>query len=120
MLTATMVFDDYTKQRILFFFFQGSRALTIARLLETEGIVVSGRKMKITDDIKCIVDEQMSLDNETTATQLHVFLTGLGYDVSLRTILHYRHNTGSEGRKAHPKMAYWWVADCELVRVVGW
>ncbi len=73
-----MVFDDYTKQRILFFFFQGYRAPTIARHLEEdEGIDVSrrgvakflkrylatgtiarrpgsGRKTKITDDIKVV------------------------------------------------------------------
>ncbi len=81
-----MVFDDYTKQRILIFFFQGSRPPTIARLLESEGIVVSrrgvatflkrymatrtiaqrpgsGGKTKITDEIKQVVEEQMKLDD---------------------------------------------------------
>lgn len=105
-----MVFDDFTKQRILFFFFQGTRAPSIAKLLDAEGIVVSrrgvakflkrylatgtiawrpdsGRKTKITDEIKKIVEEQMRADDETTATQLHVLLTGLGYSLSLRTIL---------------------------------
>jgi len=36
-------FDDYTKQQILYFYFQGLRAPTISRLLENEGIVVSQR-----------------------------------------------------------------------------
>ncbi len=37
-----MVFDDYTKQRILFFF-QSYRAPTISWRLEDEGIFVSRR-----------------------------------------------------------------------------
>ena len=105
-----MVFNDYTKQRILYFYFQGLRAPTISRLLENEGIVVSrrgvakflkrylatgtigrrpgsGARMKITDEVKRIVEEQMRLDDETTATQLHILLVRLGYSLSLCTIL---------------------------------
>ncbi len=127
---SKMVFDDYTKQRILFFFFQGSRAPAIARHLETEGIIVSrrgvakfvkrylttgtiarrqgsGRKTKITDDIKRIVDEKMALDDETTATQLHVLLTSLGYSLSLRTILRCRTVLGWTFRGS---------AYCQLIR----
>ena len=36
-----MVFTEYTKRRILFYHAKGRRALTIAKLLEEEGIVVS-------------------------------------------------------------------------------
>ena len=68
-------FDDYTKQQMLYFYFQGLRAPTISRLLENEGIMVSrrgvakflkrylatgtivrcpgsGAKMKITNEVK--------------------------------------------------------------------
>lgn len=105
-----MVFDDYTKQRILYFYFQGLQAPTISRLLENEGIVVSrrgvakflkwylatgtiawrqgsGAKMKITNEAKRIIEEQMRLDNETTVTQLHILLVRLGYSLSLCTVL---------------------------------
>ena len=86
-----MVFDDYTKQRILTFFFLRHRAPTVASLLEDEGIRVSrrgvskflkrylatgtilrwpesSRKTKITDEVKRVVEEQMRRDDETTAT----------------------------------------------------
>ena len=125
-----MVFDDYTKQRILFFFFAGNRAPTIARFLEDEGILVSrrgiakflkrysstgsicrlpgsGRKTKITEDVKRIVDQQMSVDDETTATQLHVLLTNFGYRLSLRTILRCRTTLGWTFRGS---------AYCQLIR----
>ncbi len=127
---ARMVFDDYTKQRILFFFFQGYRPPTISRRLEDEGIFVSrrgvakfvkrylatgtiarcpgsGGKTKITDDIKRIVEEKMRQDDETTATQLHVLLTGLGYSLSLRTILRCRTILG---------WTFWGSAYCQLIR----
>ena len=45
---------------------------TIARRLG------SGAKMNITDEVKQIIEEQMRLDDETTATQLHVLLVRLG------------------------------------------
>ena len=125
-----MVFDDYTKQRILFYCFKGTRAPTIARLLEDEGIVVSrrgvakflkhysatgsicrrqgsGRKTKITEDIKRIVDQQMTVDDKTTATQLHVLLTNFGYRLSLRTILRCRTTLGWTFRGS---------AYCQLIR----
>ena len=125
-----MVFDDYTKQRILFFFFMSYRAPTIARYLENEGIVVSrrgvakflkhymatgsiarrqgsGRKTKITEDVKRIVDQQMSVDDETTATQLHVLLTNFGYRLSLRTVLRCRTTLGWTFRGS---------AYCQLIR----
>ena len=125
-----MVFDDYTKQRILFFFFQGYRAPTIGKRLEEEGIIASrrgvlkflkrylstgtigrrpgsGGKTKITEEVKKIVDEQMDLDDETTATQLHVLLVSLGYNLSLRTILRCRTTLG---------WTYRGSAYCQLIR----
>ena len=112
-----MVFDDYTKQRILIFYFKGYRSPTISKLLEDEGIFVcrrgvakfiirylatgsiarcpgSGRRTKITEDVKRVVEEQMKVDDETTATQLHVLLVDLGYSLSLRTILCCRSTLG--------------------------
>lgn len=125
-----MAFDDYTKQRILFFYFRGCRSPTIAKLLEDEGIFVSrrgvakfiirylatgsiarrpgsGRRTKITEDVKRIVDEQMTVDDETTATQLHVLLVDLGYSLSLRTILRCRSTLGWTFRGS---------AYCQLIR----
>ena len=125
-----MVFNDYTKQRFLYFYFQGLRVPTISRLLENEGIVVSrrgvvkflkrylatgtiarrpgsGARMKITDEVKRIVEEQMRLDDETTATQLHVLLVRLGYSLSLRTVLRCRTTLGWTFRGS---------AYCQLIR----
>jgi len=108
-----MVYDDYTKLRILFYLYQGKRPPTIAVLLENEGIEVtrkgvadfekrflatgtiarrqgSGRKTVITEEIRQVVEEQMRRDDETTASQLHVLLTALGYQLSLRTVLRCR------------------------------
>ena len=125
-----MVFDDYTKQRILFWLFEGYRAPTISRRLENEGIFVSrrgvskfikrylstgtigrqpgsGGKTKITDEVKKIVDERMAIDDETTATQLHVILTSFGYNLSLSTILRCRTTLG---------WTYRGSAYCQLIR----
>ena len=48
----------------------------------------------MTAEIKRIVEEQMRLDDETTATQLHVLLNSRGYSLSLRTILRCRTSLG--------------------------
>jgi len=104
-----MVFDGYTKQRILSFF-DGQRPTQIQHLLEEKGIAVSrqgmakfirrylatgtiawrkrsGRRCNISDDVKGIVEEEMRRDDETTASQLHVILTRKGYHLNLATIL---------------------------------
>ena len=108
-----MVFSEYKKQRILYLRLQGYRPPTIAKLLRKEGMAASrrgiakflkkyaetgtlarlpgsGRLTKITAEIKQIVEEQMRLDDETTAYQLHALLSRLGYSLSLRTILRCR------------------------------
>ena len=63
--------------------------------------------MKITNEVKWIIEEQMRLDNETTATQLHILLVRLGYSLSLCTILHCRMTLG---------WTYRGSAYCQLIR----
>ena len=105
-----MVFSDYVKQRILYHYFTGRKAPTIARLLQEEQLKASrvgiakflkhyrdtgakarkpgsGQPSKMTAEIKCVVDEQMTRVNEMTVHQLNHLLVSKGYDVSLRTIL---------------------------------
>ena len=112
-----MVFSDYVKQRILYHYFKGRKAPTIAKLLQEEQLKASrveiakflkhykdtgaisrkpglGRPSKMTAEIKRIVDEQMTRDNETTVHQLHHLLVSKGYDISLRTILRCRTSLG--------------------------
>ena len=126
-----MVFSDYIKQRILFFYsLLGYRPSRIALFLAREGIIVSktgvakfiarylatgsivrqpgsGRKTVISPEIKRIVEDQMRADDETTASQLHVILTRLGYKLSLRTILRCRTLLGWTFRGS---------AYCQLIR----
>ena len=106
----TTVFSTYKKQRILHFASLGLKPPTIAKELEKEKLkcsrvsvykflkhyqatgstgrrVGSGRPSKVMAEIKKIVEDQMRLDDETTAHQLHRLLTEKGYSVSLRTIL---------------------------------
>lgn len=114
LLSREMVFSDYTKQRILFFHsLLGYRPSRISFLLAKEGIIVSktgvakfihrylatgsiirqpgsGRKTVLSPEIRRVVEDQMRADDETTASQLHVILTRLGYKLSLRTILRCR------------------------------
>ena len=89
-----MVFSTYRKQRILHFASLGLKPPTIAKGLEKEKLkcsrvgvykflkhyratgsigtrVGSGRPSKVTTEIKQIVEDQMRLDDETTAHQLH-------------------------------------------------
>ena len=104
-----MVFSTYKLQRILFYFFQGYKSPTIAKLLrEKDGMVASrrgiakflakyrdtgsigrrsgsGRPSKVTREVKVFVEEQMRRDDETTAHQLHQLLCNRGYSLSLRT-----------------------------------
>ena len=128
-----MVYNEYTKLRILHFHVQGYRPPAITKRLEDEGIVVSrrgvakfikrftrrgtiarqpgsGRKTKITEDIKRVVEQQMRRDDETTASQLHVLLTSLGYSLDLRTILRCRTALGWTFRGS---------AYCQLIRDVN-
>ena len=113
-----MVYTRYAKQRILHFHFKENlRALTIAKALLEEGIQTSrrgvakflmkykstgtilrcpgsGRRSKITQEVKELVEAQMHLDDETTASQLHKLLVSKGYIMSFRTILRCRKDLG--------------------------
>ena len=125
-----MVFSEYTKQRILFYHRLGYKAYTIAKYLQTEGLVTSrrgvykmlkrfeetgtirriegsGRPSKITSEVKTIVDAQMRLDDETTAVQLYALLLEKGYNISLSTILRARSALGWTFRGS---------AYCQLIR----
>lgn len=89
-----MVFCENTKGRILYYFGQGHKPYSIAKLLKKEGIRASkfgvskfltkyketgttvrktgsGRPSKIAAEVNRLVDAKMSEDDETTATQLH-------------------------------------------------
>ena len=68
----------------MYFFTEG----TIAR---KEG---GGRKTKITPEIRNIVEQQLHLDDETTASQLYILLSGMGHHLNLRTILRCRTSLG--------------------------
>ena len=128
-----MVYTDYTKLRILYFYTHGYRPSAIKRSLELEGISVSvkgvakfiarfsrtgtiarqpgsGRRTKITEEVKGIVEEQMQRDDETIASQLHVLLVSLGHRLDLRTILRCRTLLGWTFRGS---------AYCQLIRDVN-
>ena len=112
-----MVYSTYKKQRILYLYAQGHKPPTIKKLLEQEKLkcsrvgiykflktyhatgsigrrVGSGRPSKITAEIKKLVEDQMKIDDETTAYQLHEMLKEKGYTISLRTILRCRTSLG--------------------------
>ena len=52
------------------------------------------RQSKITQQVKELVEVQMRLDDETTASQLHKLLVSKGYIMSFRTILRCRKELG--------------------------
>ena len=54
----------------------------------------SGGPSKITREVKDIVENQMRLDDETTALQLHRLLQSLGYNIHRHTILRCRTSLG--------------------------
>ena len=69
----------------------------------------SGRRSVITAKLCSIVEEQMRRD-ETTASQVHVYLMSLGYTLDLRTILRCRTSLGWTFRGS---------AYCQLIRDVN-
>ena len=112
-----MVYTAHKKQRILHFYSKGYKAPTIQKFLASENLVCSrvgiakfikvflrtgsicrqpgsGRPSKVTREVKDLVEQQMRLDDETTAYQLHQLLTNAGYSISLRTILRCRTSLG--------------------------
>jgi len=112
-----MVFDEYTRKRIVFFQNQGYRPWKIAALLQEEGLKGSQRGIakflarvkatgslarrpgsgwpsRVTEEVKQIVERQMGTDDESTAVQLHAILLREGYSLSLSTILRCRKTLG--------------------------
>ena len=126
-----MVYSDYTKKRIIFYYQRGHRAPTISLLLlQKEGLQTSrvgvakfiakfdstgsfarkpgsGRPSKITPAMKEIVEAKMREDDETTAHQLHNLLVTHGFSISCRTVLRCRESLGWTFRGS---------AYCQLIR----
>ena len=125
-----MVYSTYKRQRILHYYFQGYKAPTIARLLREESLPASrrgvdkflkkyretgsivrrpwsGRPSKVTREVKRLVEQQMRLDDETTAYQLHELLKTHGISISRRTVLRCRTSLGWTFRGS---------AYCQLIR----
>ena len=124
-----IVFSTYKRQRILHHYLEGHKAPTITKLLREEGLKASsvgiskflikyretgsigrkqgsGRPSIIMEEIKKVV-EQMRLDDETTAHQLHKMLMSKGYSISFSTILQCRTSLGWTFRRS---------SYCQLIR----
>ena len=114
---TTMVFNEYVKQRILFWYGQKKAPPIISRLLREEGIVASrrgiqkflcryeetetiarkkgsGSSSKVNDEVKKVVEDKMTLDDETTAEELKGELARQGVTLSKSTILRCRRSLG--------------------------
>ena len=112
-----MVYSDYKKERIIYLCNQGFKPPTIQKLIAQEGMHAtregihkflvkfnetgclvrrpgSGRPSKMRLEIKNLVEQQMRLDDETTAYQLHKLLVSSGSELSLQTILRCRASLG--------------------------
>ena len=112
-----MVFNDYTKRRILFYHAKGYHAPTITARLGEEGIVVSrrgvsdfllrvettgsiarrrgsGRPSKQTYEVKETVENAMRADDETTVKELCEQLTAKGSTLSQSSVLRCRQSLG--------------------------
>ena len=125
-----MVYNDYTKQRIVFYLNLGLSSYSIAEELRREGCGTtrqgiakfvkryrerqtiarkpgSGHPTKITEEVLTIVEDAMQCDDETTAVQLHSISSEKGVNISLNTILHSRKQLGWTFRGS---------AYCQLIR----
>ena len=112
-----MVYSSYKQQRILFFSGLGYKSTSIVRVLREEGLIVSksavvrflkkyketeticrrpGCPSKITPEVLRIVEDQMQLDDETTAVQLQKLLFDNQQPLSLKTILEQVERQGLE------------------------
>lgn len=128
-----MVFSCYKKQRILHFYQLGLKPPSIRRALEEEGLKASrqgitmflkcyhntgtinrkqgsGRRGKITAEIRALVEERMRTDDETSAVQLHAMIAEKGYTLSITTVLRCRRSMGWTFRGS---------AYCQLIRSVN-
>uniref|UniRef100_A0A1X7VW02 Tc1-like transposase DDE domain-containing protein n=1 Tax=Amphimedon queenslandica TaxID=400682 RepID=A0A1X7VW02_AMPQE len=127
-----MLFSPYEKERMIYYYSKGMKAPTIRKKMLIEEIFASregihkflsrvaesgsmlwqagsGRSSKITAEIRKSMDDQMELDDETTAHQLHSLLVQKGYNISLKTILRCRRSLGWTFRGS---------AYCQLIRDV--
>ena len=107
---VNMVYD-YTKQRIVLYSNIGLTACRITKELRQEGYRTTRQGVakflkwyrsrgsiarkpgsccltKITQEALSIVEEAMTLNDETTAVQIHYILRERGIEISLRTVLH--------------------------------
>ena len=111
-----MVFNEYTRRRIVHYNTQGYSLRKIVTLLkegfrasysgvakfsarfEAAGSIYrrpgSGRPPKATDAVRSTIERQMETDDETTAVQLHTVLARSGHAISLTTILRCRRSLG--------------------------
>ena len=128
-----MVFNEYTKRRILFYHAKDYRPRRIAELLLQEEITAgsrgiarfiarcektgtsdrrrgSSRPTKITDVMKAVVERQMARDDETTAKELHAILAAEDILVSHCTVLRCRKMLGWTSRGS---------AYCQMIRAVN-
>ena len=115
------------------YFYQRKWAPTIQKLLKDEGIVVSrisiwkflclyantlcisrkegsGRPSKLTPEVMSIVEQQMTVNDETTASQLHKLLVEKGVTISITTILRCRDQLGWTFRGS---------AYCQMIRAAN-
>ena len=130
LILLRMVFGDYTKRRILFYYNKGYYAPTIVGLLQKENIQVSrrgvgdfiirfkqtgnitrragsGRPSKLTEDVKTIIEAAMRDDDETTVKELLEQLSTQGIFLSQRTISRCRTDLGWTTRG---------TAYCQMIR----
>ena len=128
-----MVFNEYTKRRILFYHAKDYRPRRIAELLLQEGITASSRGIalfiarcektgtsdrrpgssrptKITNEMKAMVEKQMARDDETTVKELHIVLAAEDIFVSHGTVLRCRKKLGWTFRG---------IAYCQMIRAVN-
>jgi transposase len=127
------MYSEYLRERILIHHKNHLKSTTIVRTLQEEGLTASvsgvvkflkkyketgsdrrrlgsGRPSVISEDMLKIIDEAMSTDDETTATQLQQTLKNTGHTVSLSTILRHRTRLGWTFRGS---------AYCQLIRDVN-
>ena len=126
-------FSEYKRQRIVSLWHDGRKAPTIARILAQEGLPASrqgvqkflkkytesgaigrqegsGRKSKITAEVRRLVDEKMVEDDETTAKELKKMLAEHGHHVGETTALKCRTELGWTRRGS---------AYCQMIREVN-
>ena len=126
-------FSKYKRQRIVFLWHDGFKAATVAKILAKENLPAtrqgiqkflkkytecgtigrkegSGRKSKITAEVRRLVDEKMMEDDETTAKELKKMLAEHGHHVGETTALKCRTELGWTRRGS---------AYCQMIREVN-